>query len=67
MIASTLQWKMSLLDDWDECNAMDEFLRKLSKVEMVEISIGRESKMRYPNVMQDTRRTVAKIDVSERF
>ncbi len=40
---------------------MDELLRKLSRVERVEISIGRESKVWYLNLMPDTRKTVAKI------
>lgn len=58
---------MSLLDDGDACGVMDEPLRKLSRVERVEISIGRKSKVWHPNVMPDTRKTVAKIGFPERF
>ena len=61
MIASALHWKMSLLEDRNAWDAMDELLRKLSRVERVEISIGRESKVWYLNLMSDTRKTVARI------
>ena len=52
---------MSLLEDGNAWDAMDELLRKLSRVERVEISIGRESKVWCLNLMPGTRKTVAKI------
>lgn len=58
---------MLLLDDEGAWDVMDEPLRKLSRVERVEISIGRKSKVWHRNVMLDTRKTVAKIGFPERF
>ncbi len=39
---------------------MDELLRKLSRVERVEISLGRESRVWYLNLMPDAKKEVAK-------
>ncbi|MCL4480743.1 MAG: hypothetical protein M1113_04585 [Candidatus Thermoplasmatota archaeon] len=60
-IASALHWKMSLIEDGNAWDAMDELLRKLSRVERVETSIGRESKVWYLNLMSDTSKAVEKI------
>ena len=46
---------------------MDELLRKLSRVERIEISIGRERKVWYLNLMPDTKKTVAKIGLPGLF
>ena len=66
-IASALHWKMSLLEDGNAWDAMDELLRKLSRVERVEISLGRENKVWYFNFLPDTKDAVKKLVYSGLF
>ncbi len=60
-IASTLHWKMSPVSQGNAWDAMDELLRKLSRVERVYISLGRENKVWYLNLLPDTKKDVAKL------
>ena len=59
-IASALHWKMSPVSEGNAWGAMDELLRKLSRVERVEISLGSESRVWYLNLMPDAKKEVAK-------
>ena len=60
-IASILHWKMSLVSEGNAWDEMDDLLRKLSRVERVEISLGRKNKVWYLNLLPDTKKDVAKL------
>ena len=58
---------MSPVSEGNAWDAMDGLLRKLSRVERVEISLGRENKMWYLNFMPDTKEMVKKLGYSRLF
>jgi hypothetical protein len=66
-IASTLHWKMPPVPEGNVLDAMDELLRKLSRVERVGISPGSENKVWYLNLLPDTKKAVKKLGYSRLF
>ena len=60
-IASALHWKMSTMTKGNAWDDMDDLLRRLSRVERVEISLGKEGRVWYLNLMPETRKAVAKL------